>query len=151
MDMNEEDDNEFDEESTVVTTQSRKPQERNPLAATQKKLKSLSVKALKLAEKILDDEKNEVYDVKTQIDAAKFVTTKYLEVSDSITKAAISKLVLDQKERQLSQGNGMKTIGQNSDTPKAVFTTNILSHEKMEEGYTPPEEGKYDAGDWKTL
>lgn len=149
MDMNEEDDNEFDEESTVVTTQSRKPQERNPLAATQKKLKSLSVKALKLAEKILDDEKNEVYDVKTQIDAAKFVTTKYLEVSDSITKAAISKLVLEQKERQLAGGN-MKTIGQ-SEAPKAVFTTSILCHEKTSEEYVPPEEGKYDAGDWKTL
>lgn len=124
--------------------------EPNQLTPTLKRLKKLGKASLDFLEEQLS---NPELDVKDKIAVARFIIDKQVQVSDSVTKDQMSRLIAEVKVKGLAANPKLRTVGEDNNgvTPQAVFTTNILDVEKTSEDYTPPEEGEFDASDWKTL
>lgn len=124
--------------------------EPNQLTPTLKRLKKLGKASLDFLEEQLA---NPELDVKDKIAVARFIIDKQVQVSDSVTKDQMSRLIAEVKVKGLAANPKLRTVGEenNGVTPQAVFTTNILSVEKTSEDYEPPEEGQFDASDWKTI
>lgn len=145
--MYEQDNEEDDEKQLTKQSGEYTFLEKNKLSAMQKTLKRLSIKSLKFVEEVLDDKDN-VYDTKTKMDCAKFATTTFVNVTDSIAKDQMGRLIAEVKVKGLAAKPNIKTIEENAQ-PKAVFTTALLDVDKLDEDYVPPEEGKFDASGWK--
>lgn len=124
--------------------------EPNQLTPTLKRLKKLGKASLDFLEEQLA---NPELDVKDKIAVARFIIDKQVQVSDSVTKDQMSRLIAEVKVKGLAANPKLRTVGEenNGVTPQAVFTTAILDVEKTSENYEPPEEGEFDASDWKTL
>jgi len=122
--------------------------EPNQLTPTLKRLKKLGKASLDFLEEQLA---NPELDVKDKIAVARFIIDKQVQVSDSVTKDQMSRLIAEVKVKGLAAQPKLKTIGEEGGTPQAVFTTSILDVEKTSEDYEPPEEGQFDASDWKSL
>lgn len=123
--------------------------EPNQLTPTLKRLKKLGKASLDFLEEQLA---NPELDVKDKIAVARFIIDKQVQVSDSVTKDQMSRLIAEVKVKGLATQPKLRTVGEeNGGTPQAVFTTNILDVEKTSEDYEPPEEGEFDASDWKSL
>lgn len=106
--------------------------ERSKLEATQKKLKKLSIKALNFMEEVLDDAE---VDLKVKIDVAKFAATKYIDITDTIQKDGLVRLIKEVELKGLAVRKGLKQVGgetlDDNDDETGVYTNELIDVDKM--------------------
>lgn len=117
---------------------------KHKLETLQKRLKSLNNDALKVFEDVLHDPET---DIKIKMDAAKWISKMYVEVTDAITKDQFNRLMAEVKVNG-PQRPALKDVEGEALAPKAMFTTEILDVDKLD-GEEQDKE-TFDASGWDT-